>query len=104
MVMIAVVSVLAVYQCIDGREKSENRTSAFQKIRLDTSVRNFEQEFSYDFQQRCESLSRDPEVEAVGHRKSPGAPTCTLGPERAHPAEMINDLSIWKRPSATPQF
>jgi signal transduction histidine kinase len=58
-VMIAVVSTLAVFQYrwtaeISRTEQARLRTS------LETSVRDFDQEFSYDFQRLCESFEVDP--------------------------------------------
>src|SRR5882672_1734253 len=62
MVMIAVVSVLAVYQYRWTGEISRTEQARLGNS-LATSVRNFDQEFSYDFQQLCESFELDPEVE-----------------------------------------
>ena len=61
-VMIAVVSVLAVYQYRWTGEISRTEQARLRNS-LATSVRNFDQEFSYDFQQLCESFELDPETE-----------------------------------------
>jgi signal transduction histidine kinase len=60
--MIAVVSVLAVYQYRWTGEISRTEQTRLRNS-LATSVRNFDQEFSYDFQQLCESFELDPEAE-----------------------------------------
>jgi signal transduction histidine kinase len=60
-VMIAVVSILAVYQYRWTGEISRTEQARLRNS-LATSVRNFDQEFSYDFQQLCESFELDPEA------------------------------------------
>ena len=50
LVMIAVVSILAGFQYRWTGEIGRNEQNRL-KVSLDTSVRNFDQEFSYDFQQ-----------------------------------------------------
>src|SRR6267154_1745109 len=93
--MIAVVSVLAVYQYRWTGEISRTEQARLRNS-LATSVRNFDQEFSYDFQQLCESFELDPEADPspveshLGHQHANWARTSTH-------AEMINDLYIWKR-------
>jgi signal transduction histidine kinase len=62
LVMIAAVSVLAVYQYRWTGEISRTEQARLRNS-LAASVRNFEQEFSYDFQQLCESFELDPEVD-----------------------------------------
>lgn len=84
--MIAVVSVLAVYQYrwtgeISRTERTRLRNS------LATSVRDFDQEFSYDFQQLCQSFEIDQE-----------AGTSAL---ESHVARL---QAIWERTSAHTQF
>src|ERR1700693_3762996 len=61
--MIAVVSVLAVYQYRWTGEISRTEQARLRNS-LATSVRNFDQEFSYDFQQLCESFEIDPEADS----------------------------------------
>jgi signal transduction histidine kinase len=60
--MIMVVSVLAVYQYRWTAEISRTEQARLRNS-LATSVRNLDQEFSYDFQQLCESFELDPEPE-----------------------------------------
>jgi signal transduction histidine kinase len=60
--MIAVVSILAVYQYQWTGEISRTEQARLRNS-LTTSVRNFDQEFSYDFQQLCESFEFDPQTE-----------------------------------------
>jgi signal transduction histidine kinase len=59
--MIVVVSVLAAYQYRWTSEISRTEQARLRNS-LATSVRNFDQEFSYDFQQLCENFELDPEV------------------------------------------
>ena len=77
LVMIAVVSVLAVYQYRWTGEISRTEQTRLRNS-LATSVRNFDQEFSYDFQQLCESFELDPEAELSAARKPRGAPASEL--------------------------
>ncbi len=60
--MIAVVSLLAVFQYRWTDEISRNEQARL-KSSLETSVLNFNQEFSYDFQRLCEGFEIDPESE-----------------------------------------
>lgn len=60
--MIVVVSVLAVYQYRWTAEISRTEQGRLRNS-LATSVRNLDQEFSYDFQQLCESFELDPQSE-----------------------------------------
>ena len=95
MVMIAVVSVLAVYQYRWTGEISRTEQARLRNS-LATSVRNFDQEFSYDFQQLLESFELDPESD-------PSPVESHLGRQHANwiitstHAEIINGLYIWKR-------
>src|SRR5450755_2646255 len=59
-VMIAVVSVLAVYQYRWTGEISRTEQARLRNS-LATSVQNFDREFSYDFQQLSESFGLAPE-------------------------------------------
>jgi signal transduction histidine kinase len=66
------------------------------KNSLATSVRNFDQEFSYDFQQLCESFELNPEA-------SPAAAEAQVAEQRAvwartslH-AEIVRELYLWKK-------
>src|SRR5579862_261059 len=98
LVMIAVVSVLAVHQYrwtgeISRTEQARLRTS------LATSVRNFDQEFSYDFQQLCESFELDPEagpsaIESRVARENEGWTRTS-----AH-AELVKGVYVWKTASS----
>ena len=67
-VMIVVVSVLAVYQYRWTGEISRTEQARLRNS-LATSVRNFDQEFSYDFQQLCEEFRARSRSGAFCHRK-----------------------------------
>jgi signal transduction histidine kinase len=59
--MVAVVCTLAVLQYRWTGEISHSEQQRL-KANLTTSVRGFDQEFSYDFERRCEAFEIDPEV------------------------------------------
>jgi signal transduction histidine kinase len=84
--MIAVVSILAVYQFRWTGEISRTEQARLRNS-LTTSLRNFDQEFSYDFQQLCESFESDPEAD-------PAAVESRLSRQQA----------AWKRTSAHSEF
>src|SRR5690348_10991339 len=92
-VMILVVSVLAVYQYRWTGEISRTEQARLRNS-LATSVRNFEQEFSYDFQQLCESFEIDPERESsaiegrLARQQASWARTSTHG-------EIVSGLYFW---------
>jgi signal transduction histidine kinase len=92
-VMILVVSVLAVYQYRWTGEISRTEQARLRNS-LATSVRNFEQEFSYDFQQLCESFEIDPEREPseiegrLARQQASWARTSTHG-------EIVSGLYFW---------
>ena len=98
LVMIAVVSVLAVYQYRWTGEISRTEQARLRNS-LATSVRNFDQEFSYDFQQLCESFELDPEAEPsviesrIAHLQANWDRTSTH-------AEFVRGLYVWKPGSA----
>jgi signal transduction histidine kinase len=98
-VMIAVVSILAVYQYrwtgeISRTERARLRNS------LATGVRNFDQEFSYDFQQLCESFELDPEAEASTIESRVARQQASWTRTSAH-SEFVEALYIWKTGSST---
>ena len=97
-VMIAVVSVLAVYQYRWTGEISRTEQARLRNS-LATSVRNFDQEFSYDFQQLCESFELDPEAgpSAIESRVTRQQASWTR--TSAH-AELVKSLYIWKTDSS----
>jgi signal transduction histidine kinase len=97
-VMIAVVSVLAVYQYRWTGEISRTEQVRLRNS-LATSVRNFDQEFSYDFQQLCESFELDPEAgpSAIESRVTREQASWTR--TSAH-AELVKSLYIWKTDSS----
>jgi signal transduction histidine kinase len=95
MVMIAVVSVLAVYQYRWTGEISRTEQARLRNS-VATSVRNFDQEFSYDFQQLLESFELDPEAEPSPVESHLGRQHANWTRTSTH-AEIINDLYIWKR-------
>src|SRR5579862_5264925 len=99
LVMIAVVSVLAVYQYRWTGEISRTEQARL-KNSLATSVRNFDQEFSYDFQQLCASLELDPETKSSdleAHAARQLAGWQRIG---AH-AQLVSGLWIWKSSAAS---
>ena len=93
-VMIAVVSILAVYQYQWTGEISSTEQARLGNS-LTTSVRNFDQEFSYDFQRLCESFELDPESEPsaieshVAHQQGGWNRTSAN-------SEFVEGLYIWK--------
>ena len=92
--MIVVVSVLAVYQYRWTGEISRTEQARL-KNSLATSVRDFDQEFSYDFQQLCESFELDPESD-------PGAVESRVERQQARwsrtspRADLVGDLYLWR--------
>jgi len=98
LVMIVVVCVLAVYQFRWTGEISRTEQTRLRNS-LATSVRNFDQEFSYDFQQLCESFEIDPEAD-------PSAMESHAARQRAHwdragsHSQFVDGLYIWRMSSA----
>src|SRR5260370_39252862 len=95
--MIAVVSVLAIYQYrwtgeISRAEQARLRNS------LATSVRNFDQEFSYDFQQLCESFEIDPEAETSAIESRVARQLAHWNVASPH-AQFVDGLHIWRMSS-----
>ncbi len=95
--MIAVVSVLAIYQYrwtgeISGAEQARLRNS------LATSVRNFDQEFSYDFQQLCESFEIDPEAETSAIESRVARQLAHWNVASSH-GQFVDGLHIWRMSS-----
>ena len=93
-VMIAVVSVLAVYQYrwtgeISRTEQARLRSS------LATSVRNFDQEFSYDFQQLCENFEVDPEAETSAIEGRIARQQAHWNVAGSH-SQFVDGLHIWR--------
>jgi len=95
--MIAVVSVLAVYQYRWTGEISRTEQARL-KNSLATSVRNFDQEFSYDFQLLCEIFELDPEAEPA--MESRVARQNAIWTRTSTHAEFVKGLYIWKTGSA----
>jgi signal transduction histidine kinase len=98
-VMIAVVSVLAVYQYRWTGEISRTEQARLRNS-LATSVRNFDQEFSYDFQQLCESFEIDPEAEPSAIESRVAREQASWTRTSAH-AELVKGLYFWKTGSFT---
>jgi signal transduction histidine kinase len=94
LVMIAVVSVLAVYQYRWTEEISRTEQGRLRNS-LATSVRNFDQEFSYDFQQLCESFDLDPGVELSAVESHVVRQQASWARTSAH-AELVQGLYIRK--------
>ena len=62
---------------------------------LATSVRNFDQEFSYEFQQLCESFELDPETESSPIENRAARLQSNWEKASLH-AELVRGLYIWK--------
>ncbi len=97
-VMIAVVSVLAVYQYRWTGEISRTEQARLRNS-LATSVRNFDQEFSYDFQQLCESFELDPEAEPSTIETLVARQQASWTRTSTH-ADFVRALYIWKTGSS----
>jgi len=98
-VMIAVVSILAAYQYRWTGEISRTEQARLRNS-LATSVRNFDQEFSYDFQQLCESFELDPEAETSAIESRAAHQEASWTRTSAH-SEFVEALYIWKTGSST---
>jgi signal transduction histidine kinase len=94
-VMMAVVSVLAVYQYRWTGEISRTEQARLRNS-LATSVRNFDQEFSYDFQQLCEDFELDPEA-APPTIESRVAQRRAIWTRTSTHTEFVAGLYIWKK-------
>ncbi len=99
LVMIAVVSVLAVYQYQWTGEISRTEQVRLRNS-LATSVRNFDQEFSYEFQQLCESFELDPETESSPIENRAARLQSNWEKASLH-AELVRGLYIWKTGAST---
>ena len=94
-VMILVVSVLASYQYQWTGEISRTEQARLRNS-LATSVRNFDQEFSYDFQQLCESFELDPEADSSAMESRVARQQAAWIRTSAH-ADFVKGLFIWKQ-------
>src|SRR5579859_6928450 len=92
--MIVVVLILAVYQYRWTVEISRTEQARL-KNSLATSVRNFDQEFSYDFQQLCASLELDPETKPSDLEAHASRQLAGWQRTGAH-APLVAGLWIWK--------
>ncbi len=92
--MIAVVSILAVYQYRWTGEISRTEQTRLRNS-LTTSVRNFDQEFSYDFQQLCESFELDPETATAALESRVVSQQESWTRISTHP-NLVEGLYIWK--------
>lgn len=97
-VMIAVVSVLAVYQYRWTGEISRTEQARLRNS-LATSVQNFDREFSYDFQQLCESFELDPEAEPSAIESHAARQQANWTRTSTH-ADLVRGLYIWKKGSS----
>lgn len=96
-VMVAGVSILAVFQYRwtgDISRTEQNRL----KVSLAASVRDFDQEFSYDFQQLCEGFELEPEREASGVETQLAGRHLNWNKSSPHP-ELVSGLFLWKTDS-----
>jgi len=92
--MVVVVSILAVYQYRWTGEISRTEQARL-KNSLATSVRNFDQEFSYDFQQLCAGLELDPEAQPSDLEAHAARQLAVWQRGGAH-AQLVSGLWIWK--------
>ena len=99
-VMIAVVSVLAVYQYRWTGEISRTEQARLRNS-LATSIRNFDQEFSYDFQQLCESFELDPEADPSAIENRVARQQSSWTRTSLH-AELVKGLYVWKAGASRP--
>ena len=97
-VMIAVVSVLAAYQYRWTGEISRTEQARLRNS-LATSVQNFDREFSYDFQQLCESFELDPEAEPSAIESHAARQQASWTRTSTH-ADLVWGLYIWKKGSS----
>jgi signal transduction histidine kinase len=100
-VMLAVLSILAFYQYRWTGEISRTEQARLRNS-LATGVRNFDQEFSYDFQQLCESFELDPESETTSTESRVVGEQANWVRKSAH-AQLVSGLFIWKMPSPNPE-
>jgi signal transduction histidine kinase len=96
-VMIVVVSVLAVYQYRWTGEISRTEQGRLRNS-LATSVRNFDQEFSYDFQQLCESFEIDPQADPSAIESHFARQQEYWNRVSSH-AQFVDGLHIWRMAS-----
>jgi signal transduction histidine kinase/type II secretory pathway pseudopilin PulG len=93
-VTIAVVSILAAFQYRWTGEIGRSEQTRL-KVSLATSVRNFDQEFSYDFQQLCESFEINPDAESSG-LETRVAHKYMNWSQSSPRSEFVGNLYIWK--------
>src|SRR5580704_3804431 len=96
--LIAVITILGVYQYRWTGEISRTEQARLRNS-LATSVRNFDQEFSYDFQQLCESFEMDPEAEASAIESNVARQQANWNRISTH-AQFVDSLHIWRMTSA----
>jgi hypothetical protein len=99
LVMVAVVSTLAVFQYRWTGEISRTEQARL-KTSLETSVRNFDQEFSYDFQQLCEGFEIDPEGEPPALESRVARQYANWNRTDSHPG-LVAGLYIWRTASVS---
>ena len=92
--MMAAVFVLAVLQYRWTAEISSTEQER-QKATLAANVRNFTQEFSYDFQRLCESLEIDPETSS-SEFEILAQQQLSNWAKAASDADLIAGLYIWR--------
>jgi signal transduction histidine kinase len=92
--MIAVVFVLALLQYRWTGEISRTEQDRL-KAALATSVRNFSQEFSYDFQRLCEAMEIDPEASPSDFEALTVRQYQNWSKASAHP-QLVADLYMWR--------
>lgn len=101
--MVAGVSILAAFQYRWTGEISRTEQNRL-KVSLAASVRDFDQEFSYDFQQLCEAFELDPERDAPGLESELAARHLNWSKSSPHP-EFVNGFFLWMMDSAgAPRF
>jgi len=100
-VMVAVVSILAVYQYRWTGEISRTEQARL-KASLAASVQNFDQEFSYDFQRLCEGFTMDVPT-PPSELESQVARRYANWIRNSARAGLVYGVSIWKTDSAGAQ-
>jgi signal transduction histidine kinase len=94
LVMIVGVSILAAFQYRWTGEISRTEQNRLQ-VSLATSVRNFDQEFSYDFQQLCEGFELDPEKAPSGLEGEIARYYSNWSTSSPRP-ELLSSIFLWK--------
>jgi signal transduction histidine kinase len=96
--MVAGVSILAAFQYRWTGEISRTEQNRL-KVSLAASVHDFDQEFSFDFQQLCEGFELDPEREASGLESQLAGRLLKWSSSSPHP-EFVGGIFLWNTDAA----